>query len=80
MTADIENMVLEQLRHIRAKVDKNELAMDEVKSRLTRVELAIVSVKRELTDGYENQIRQESTNNLIIKRLERIERRLELQE
>lgn len=80
MTENIENLVLEQLRHIRAKVDKNELVMDEVKNRLTRVELAIVSIKRDFADSIEDQIRTHVSNDRICARLDRIEKRLDLQD
>jgi hypothetical protein len=53
MSENTDNKVLEHLRHIRAKIDKNERDMDEVKSRLTRVELAIVSIKRDFADSME---------------------------
>ncbi len=80
MTENIDNIVLEHLRHIRGKVDKTEQSIEDLKLRMSRLESAILSVKREVADGYEAEIHQQSTNDRIIERLERIERRLDLQE
>jgi hypothetical protein len=80
MAENIDNLVLENLRHIRAKVDKNEHEMDELKSRVTRIELSLVSMRHEFADMFEYQIRQQNTNDRIIERIERIERRLDLQD
>jgi len=40
----------------------------------------MLSVKREVADGFEAEIHQQNANDRIIERLERIERRLDLQE
>lgn len=80
MTEDTTNIVLEHLRHIRAKVDKNEKEMEGLKIRMTSLERAMVSVRREMTDVFEYQIRQQINNDRIIEHIERIERRLELNE
>lgn len=78
MTEEIDNLVLEHLRHIRAKVDKTDKAIDDLKIRMSRLETAMLAVKREVSDGFEADIRQHSTNDRIIERIERIERRLDL--
>jgi hypothetical protein len=78
MTDNIDNLVLEHLRHIRGKVDKNEKEMDALKTRMTRLELAMVSVKREVSDGFEADIHQHKTNDSLLSRIERIESQLDL--
>jgi hypothetical protein len=78
MTDNTDNLVLEHLRHIRGKVDKNENDMDALKTRMTRLEIAMVSVKREVSDGFEADIYQHKANDSLLSRIERIERRLDL--
>ncbi len=80
MAENIDNIVLEHLRHIRSKVDKTEQSIDDLKIRMSRLESAMLAVKREVADGFESEIHQQSFNDKIIERIERIERRLELQE
>jgi len=80
MAENIDNIVLEHLRHIRSKVDKTEQSIDDLKIRMSRLESAMLTVKREVADGFGSEIHQQSFNDKIIERIERIERRLELQE
>jgi predicted RNase H-like nuclease (RuvC/YqgF family) len=80
MTENIDNLILEHLRHIRGKVDKTEQSIEDLKIRMSRLESAMLSVKREVADSFEHEIHQQSTNDRIIERLERIERRLEIQD
>ena len=80
MTENIDNLVLEHLRHIRSKIDQTADDVRDLKSRMFRLESAMLSVKREVADGFEAEIHQQSTNDRIIERLERIERRLEIQD
>jgi peptidoglycan hydrolase CwlO-like protein len=70
----------ENIDNIRAKVDKTEKSMDDLKIRMSRLKSAMLSVKREVADGFESEIHQQSTNDRIFERLERIERRLDLQD
>ena len=73
MTADTENLVLEHLRHIRRRVD-------DIDERLVRVETQITSRGRqvgELTSAYYSA---HGDIDLLRRRVERIERRLELRE
>lgn len=53
MTENIDNLVLEHLRHIRSKVDKTEESIDDLKIIMARLESAMLSVKREVADGFE---------------------------
>jgi outer membrane murein-binding lipoprotein Lpp len=75
-----ENLVLEHLRHIRAKVDKTADDVSDLKTRMSRLESAMLSVKREVADGFEAEIRQQSAFDKLTERVQRIERRLELNE
>ncbi|WP_058558336.1 hypothetical protein [Thiohalocapsa sp. ML1] len=78
MTADIESLVLEHLRHIRGRVDQIGDDITDLKHRMSSLETAMVGVKRELTHGDETDARQQVSLDRIVERIERIERRLDL--
>ena len=80
MTPNTENLVLEHLRHIRSRVDEIGAGMDDLKARMSALESAMVAVKREVVLGDETDARHQVSLDRIVKRLERIERRLELTE
>lgn len=65
MTAEMDNIVLEHLRHIRGKVDRISEDMETVKMRLNSVErsvagfhddLAIISRRLDMVDSRMNQV------------------------
>lgn len=65
MTAEMDNIVLEHLRHIRGKVDRISEDMETVKMRLNSVErsvagfhddLAIISRRLDAVDSRMNQV------------------------
>lgn len=78
MSDNVENMVLEHLRHIRSRVDQIADDMSDLKHRMSSLESAMVSVKYEVAHGDETDARQQVTLDKIIDRIQRIERRLEL--
>ena len=62
MTDNTDNLILEHLRHIRARVDKNETDMEDLKMRLSSVErsnallhLDIAQVNYRL-DGFDRRL------------------------
>jgi molecular chaperone DnaK (HSP70) len=73
-----DNIILEHLRHIRSKVDQTNSDIADLKLRMSRLESAMLSVKREVSDGFEAEIHQQTINDKINERLERIERRLDI--
>ncbi|EQD77990.1 hypothetical protein B1A_02521 [mine drainage metagenome] len=75
MTDDIENLVLEHLRHIRGRVDQIAEDMGDLKHRMSGLEQAMNLVRREINLGEETDARQQIT---LDKLADRIERRLEL--
>jgi hypothetical protein len=77
-TENMDNLVLEHLRHIRGKIDKVAEDMDDIKARISSLENSMVSVKREVNHGDEVDARQQVSLDKIIRRLERIESRLEI--
>ncbi|HEX4156892.1 MAG TPA: hypothetical protein VHY79_00315 [Rhizomicrobium sp.] len=64
MTDDVTNLVLEHLRHIRGKVDATALDIDDLKTRMTAVEIQVSAMNRRM--------------DRLDERTARIERRLEL--
>ena len=59
MTADIESLVLEHLRHIRGRVDQIADSVSDLKHRMTSLEGAMALVKREVTIGDETDARHQ---------------------
>lgn len=78
MTENIENLVLEHLRHIRGRVDQIAEDMGDLKHRMSGLEQAMNLVKREINLSEETDARQQITLDKLAERIERIERRLEL--
>jgi len=71
MTADIESLVLEHLRAIRSTLDNHGERLDRIDLRLSVIEQTIGSL-------YALSASDRDTLQGVIKRVERIERRLEL--
>ena len=78
MTDNVENLIIEHLKHIRGRVDRIFEDMTDVKLRLSSLESAMVNVKREVTSGDETDARQQVSLDRLADRIERIERRLDL--
>jgi outer membrane murein-binding lipoprotein Lpp len=78
MSDNVNNIVLEHLGHIRSRVDQIADDMSDLKHRMSSLESAMVSVKHEVAHGDETDARQQVTLDKIIDRIQRIERRLEL--
>ncbi len=78
MAENVENLILEHLRHIRGRVDQIAEDMNDLKHRMSGLETNMVLVKREVNSGDETDARQQVSLDKIVERLQRIERRLEL--
>ncbi|MHB0887245.1 hypothetical protein [Acidithiobacillus sp.] len=82
MTDNMENLVLEHLKAIRNELrdfrTRFDEEMDDIKTRLSGLEMTMISVKREVNYGEEVDARQQVSLDRILKRLDRLERRLEL--
>ncbi len=75
---DVENLILEQLRTVRASIDQVHEDMREVKSRLTSIEQSLSSSRRDTVQLYGDVADQHARFDRLAERVERIERRLEL--
>ncbi|MFY9974568.1 MAG: hypothetical protein WAK53_09945 [Chromatiaceae bacterium] len=73
MPETVENLILEHLRHIRARVDQVAEDMGTMKLRLSSLESQVAGLHGDNAIGHQRMDRIES-------RLERIERRLDLYE
>jgi tetrahydromethanopterin S-methyltransferase subunit G len=82
MSDNVENLVLEQLRAIRndiqASRDENRAEFSEIKHRLSRVESSLAHMRGEHVGTQEDVYRQQSVIDTIKERLQRIEKRLDL--
>jgi uncharacterized protein (UPF0335 family) len=78
MTENVENLIVEHLRHIRGRVDRIAEDMGDLKHRMSSLESAMVLVKREVSAGDETDARQQVSLDRLLDRIDRIERRLDL--
>lgn len=78
MAENVENLILEHLRHIRGRVDQIAEDMNDLKHRMSGLETTMVLVKREVASGDETDARQQVSLDKIVERIQRIEKRLEL--
>ncbi len=78
MTENVENLIVEHLRHIRGRVDRIAEDMGDLKHRMSSLESAMVLVKREVSAGDETDARQQVALDRLLDRIDRIERRLDL--
>ena len=75
---NVESLVLEHLRHIRARVDQIADDVGDLKLRMSSVENGIVQMRRDVLQADETDIRQQITLDKLVTRVERIEQRLNL--
>lgn len=78
MSDNIENLVLEQLRGIRAEVASVKDDTREIKTRLALVEAGVASLRRDNGDFATSIAAQHLSFDRLSDRVERLERRLDL--
>ena len=78
MTDKIENLVIEHLKRFQANQDRSDDKLDEIIMRLGQIEVGVASVKKEIAHDEENTASISMQIDSAMKRIERIERRLEL--
>jgi len=78
MTDNVENLVLEHLRALRAGQDRIEHKLSELSSRMTSLETTVSRSRSDNLSTQEDVYRQQGSIDRINERLERVEKRLEL--
>ena len=78
MTDNVENLVLEHLRALRAGQDRIELKLSELSSRITSLETTTTRARADNLSTQEDVYRQQAALDRFNERLERVEKRLEL--
>ncbi len=82
MSENVDNLILEMLKGLRGEVKdfrvRYEEDMDDLKARMSSLESSMVSVRRDVNHGDDVDARKQVSLDKIIKRIERIEHRLEL--
>ena len=76
--AETDNLILEMLRAIRAEIAGLRADLKENTQRLGRLEVSIAGLRRDSAHGEETQVEQEARMDRLARRIERIEKRLEL--
>ena len=80
MADNVENLILEHLRAIRADIGGIKEDVREIKQRLTSLETATAGLRRDNANLYGDVIDQQKRYDRLAERVERIERRLDLAE
>ena len=78
MAENVENLVLEHLRALRAGQDRIEHKLSELSSRITSLEASMARSRLDNLSTQEDVYRQQGAIDRINERLERVERRLDL--
>lgn len=77
MTENVESLILEQLRKIRSVQDDHSAKLDQLLTRTNGVEKQVSRITRDHANTYAELIEDRHRIDAVVKRLERIERRLE---
>jgi hypothetical protein len=80
MSDNIDSLVLEHLRAIRAGQDELSERLGRVESRLTNLEVTTAGLRRDLAHMYGEVVEQNAGYDALRARVERIERRLEIRD
>ncbi|PWG61447.1 hypothetical protein [Sediminicurvatus halobius] len=80
MPDSVENLLLEHLRVIRSDLSAMKEDLREVKQRITSVESGVAGLRRDSAQVYADTVDQHGRYDRLLERIERIERRLEIQD
>lgn len=78
MNQNVESLILEHLRHIRAQVDSLREVQTEHGRRLLTIESGIASLRRDQAGDAETVVHVQAQIDRLREEIERIKRRLEL--
>jgi len=80
MTENVESLILEQLRKIRSVQDDHSAKLDQLLTRTNGIEKQVSRITRDDANTYAEMIEDRHRIDAVMKRIERIERRLELED
>jgi hypothetical protein len=75
---DVSHLLIEHLKAIRAENAVTKMTLDEIVMRLGRLEVGVASTHRQIAYGEETTAEHSIRFDRLVKRIERIEQRLEL--
>ena len=75
---NVESLVLEQLRHIRMKLDQISEDINDLKARSSNVDSSIIAVRRDSLNAEIADAHLQVSLDRLAKRIERVEARLDL--
>lgn len=78
MSENVENLILEHLRGMRASQERMEHELREIKNRITSVEAGVAGIRRDAAHDNDKIVQQQIGLDQLSERIERIEKRLEL--
>lgn len=78
MSDNVENLILEHLRGMRAGQERIEHELREIKNRITSLESGVAGIRRDSAHDNDKIVNQQMGLDHLSERIERIERRLEL--
>ena len=78
MTDNVENLMLEHLKRFQGTLDRMERKLDDITVRVSNLESSVASVMQHLANLTAADAAQQLSIDNINRRLDRIERRLEL--
>ena len=78
MTENVESLLLEHMKRFQASLDRMERRLDEMTARMTTLEGSVVSIMQHWTNLSAADATQQISIDNVNRRLDRIERRLEL--
>ena len=79
MTENVENLILEHLKRFQAEQTATRADVAEILTRMGQLETMMARLLRESADGYGERVQDRHAFDALRSRLERIERRLELE-
>ena len=80
MADNVDNLMLEQLKRFQATLERIERTLDELTTRQTETHTAVLGLRRDQVNDAEVSVHLQVQLDTVRSRLDRIERRLELNE
>lgn len=78
MNDNVDNIIIEHLKIIRASIDRNTQELSDIKVRVGSLENRLILIERGITNVHEDIALVHSRIDRVDNRIERIEKRLEL--